>query len=572
MNKRIVYSVVACFVGLGLGYLVFKPSEEKVEDRVETAHNHEEAEQMWTCSMHPQIMREEPGDCPICGMDLIPAEAETSGLSANQFRMTDNALALADIQTTVIGSGNTEVTNGLNLSGKIVINADETATQPAHFDGRIESLSVTSVGQQIRMGQKVATVYSPALIAAQQELITASKLKESQPKLYEAVRNKFKNWKIHSSILDQVEQSGEPVTRFPIYSQVSGIVSEIEVNEGAHVMDGKPIFKVNNLNTVWAEFDAYENQISRLQNGQQLAIAVNAYPDKTFKGSISFIDPILNSETRTVIVRATLVNKEDLLKPGMFVEASLTGAQQNFSGELTIPASAVMWTGERSLVYVKPNPTQPVFEMREVDLGLKQGAFYQIKSGLSLGEELVTNGTFTVDAAAQLRGKKSMMNTASNNINTAEAADMKLPIAFQNTIKAEMKQYLKLKDAFVDSDTMQVSRAAEELLDGLSGLDASILETMERSHFSKIKQRLQAIIAAETLIQKREEFVVLNENMVALVSAIQSLNPTLYVQRCPMANDSKGAVWLSEFQEIENPYYGEAMATCGSVINTFSAE
>ncbi|RXG15712.1 Cu(I)/Ag(I) efflux system membrane fusion protein [Leeuwenhoekiella aestuarii] len=568
MNKSILYLFIAAVVGLGAGYLIFGESKKQVT--ADTAiHDHSEDPSLWTCAMHPQIMREESGDCPLCGMDLIPVEADVSRLSTNQFRMTDNALALAGIQTTVIGTGATEVTDDLNLSGKIVINADETATQPAHFDGRIESLSVTSVGQHIRTGQQVATVYSPSLIAAQQELITASKLKESQPRLYEAVRNKFKNWKIHSSILDQVEQRGEPILRFPVYSHVSGIVSEIDVNEGAHVMDGKPIFKVSNLSTVWAEFDAYENQISSLQNGQQLDIAVNAYPGKKFLGRISFIDPILNSDTRTVIVRATLLNKEELLKPGMFVKAAVAGAQKNFSDQLVIPASAVMWTGKRSLVYVKPNPAQPVFEMREVDLGSKQGEFYQINSGLSRGEELVTNGTFTVDAAAQLSGKKSMMNSDGNTSEGVESMNMELPLDFQKTIKDEIKQYLKLKDAFVNSDNKQVSSAASELLSGLSDLDASELKTMERSHFSIITQKLQQIVDAETLNQKREEFVILNENMVALVRAIPDLNTTLYLQRCPMANDSRGAVWLSESQEIKNPYYGDAMENCGSVITTF---
>ena len=570
MNKSILYVIIAALVGLGLGYLIFSDAKnDVVTDNKQHDHSEAQANELWTCSMHPQIMREEPGDCPICGMDLIPAEADVNGLSANQFRMSDNALALADIQTTIIGSEIAAVEAGLNLSGKIVVNADETATQPAHFDGRIETLLVTSVGQQIRMGQQVATIYAPALIAAQQELITASKLKESQPKLYEAVRNKFTNWKIHSSLLDQVEQSGEPVRRFSIYSHVSGVVSEIAVNEGAHIMDGKPIFKVSNLSTVWAEFDAYENQISSLQKGQQLNITANAYPGKTFTGTISFIDPVLNNETRTVTVRATLANKKDVFKPGMFVEASVAGAAEHFSDQLVIPASAVMWTGERSLVYVKPNPAQPVFEMREVNLGAKQGDFYQIANGLSRGEELVTNGTFTVDAAAQLGGKKSMMNSSVTTSAEMQTMQMELPVNFQNTIKAEMKNYLSLKDAFVKSDSEHVSAAAEELLNGLSDLDVSELKTMERSHFSKIKQQLNAIINAETLIQKRDKFVVLNENMVAIVGVINDLNPTLYVQRCPMANDSKGAVWLSTSQEIKNPYYGEAMMNCGSVIKTF---
>ena len=192
MNKSIVYIVLAAVVGLGLGYVLFNAAEEQ-QDTAEESHNHEDATQMWTCSMHPQIMREEPGDCPICGMDLIPAESGSDGLTANQFKMTENALALANIQTTVVGSSNA-ASEALTLSGKIAVNEDKTATQPAHFDGRVERLLVSSVGQEVRKGQEVATIYSPELVAAQQELFTAAKLKGSQPKLYAAVRNKFKKW------------------------------------------------------------------------------------------------------------------------------------------------------------------------------------------------------------------------------------------------------------------------------------------------------------------------------------------------------------------------------------------
>ena len=149
-------------------------------------------------------------------------------------------------------------------------------------------------------------------------------------------------------------------------------MSEISVNEGAHVMDGNPIFKVADLSTVWAEFDAYESQINQLKKGQSIRISSNAYPNKIFDAEISFIDPVLNTQTRTVTVRATLKNAEDLLKPGMFVEAKVTGATVANTG-LMVPASAVMWTGERSLVYVKPNANASVFEMREVTLGEKIG-------------------------------------------------------------------------------------------------------------------------------------------------------------------------------------------------------
>ena len=142
-------------------------------------------------------------------MDLIKAESQGVGLAANQFRMTDNALALANIQTSVVGGTDVKGSRTLQLSGEIAVNEDATATQPAHFDGRIESLAITSLGQKVSKGQKVATVYSPVLVAAQQELITTFKLKESQPQLYQAVRNKFKNWMIPNALLDQVERTGE---------------------------------------------------------------------------------------------------------------------------------------------------------------------------------------------------------------------------------------------------------------------------------------------------------------------------------------------------------------------------
>jgi len=182
------------------------------------------------------------------------------------------------------------------------------------------------------------------------------------------------------------------------------------VEEGDYVKQGQPLYKIANLNSVWAVFDAYENQIASLKEGQEVKITTNAYPNEEFTAKISFVDPLLNSSTRTVMVRAILNNKDNLLKPGMFVEGTIKAAEMQMDNAVIVPASAVMWTGERSVVYVKTNPNEPVFEMREVALGNTNGDTYTIISGLENGDQIVTNGTFTVDAAAQLQGKKSMMN------------------------------------------------------------------------------------------------------------------------------------------------------------------
>ena len=417
MKKNILYIGLAVIGGLLAGYLIFgnNSNESSSEE-----HNHSKEmteSQMWTCSMDPQVMQPEPGSCPICGMDLIPAEAETNGLAINEFKLTKDAMALANIRTTKVGlvaSGD----NVLKLSGKIKENEKAMETQASYFAGRIEKLFVNFEGEQVRSGQQLATIYSPELVSAQQELITAASLKESQPDLYRAVRNKLKLWKLSEEQIQQIENSGQVRENFPVYANVSGTVTEIMVKAGDYVEEGSPLFKIANLNTVWAVFDAYENQVSLLKEVQKIDIVAKAYPDSKFDAKISFIDPVLNSATRTIEVRAVLQNSRGQLKPGMFV-SGVIGLRSKMKNEmLVIPESAVLWTGERSVVYIKTDPENPTFTMREITLGDLINDGYVVLSGLEKGEEIVTNGTFTVDAAAQLKGKKSMMNEKAEQVMT----------------------------------------------------------------------------------------------------------------------------------------------------------
>lgn len=277
MNKNILYIGLAVIGGLFAGYLIFDTS---TEDSRSTNHlssevdNHEHSEetsaQMWTCTMHPQIMLPEPGDCPICGMQLISAGSSGEGLAMNEIKLTKNAMALANIRTTLVGNSKEDMDNMISLSGKIKMNEEENAIQASYFDGRIEKLNVNFEGQELKKGQLLATIYAPNLVAAQQELITANSLKESQPSLYKAVRNKLKLWKLSENQINGIEASGKVRENFPIYATVSGTVSEKMASESDYVKQGQPIVKVSNLNLVWAEFDAYENQISQFRKGQKI--------------------------------------------------------------------------------------------------------------------------------------------------------------------------------------------------------------------------------------------------------------------------------------------------------------
>ncbi|MWW26002.1 efflux RND transporter periplasmic adaptor subunit [Algibacter lectus] len=585
-NNKIVIYIGILAVGLLLGWFLFGNSSAK-----ETEHNHEaktETNQMWTCSMHPQIMQPEAGDCPICGMDLIPAESSSEGLLADQFKLTENAMALANIQTSIVGNGKAE-DNTVKLSGKIVENEKANAVQVSYFSGRIERLNVSFTGEEVRKGQLLATIYSPELYAAQQELITAASLKESQPVLYKAVRNKLKLWKLSEKQINQIETSGKVKENFPVYATVSGTVSEKLVEQGDYIKQGQPLLKIANLSTVWANFDVYENQIDLFKKGQEISVTTNAYANKEFKAKVDFIDPVLDTRTRTVKLRAVLNNKQDIFKPGMFVEGKVKGMTSNKEEVLTIPSTAVLWTGERSVVYIKTDTNQPVFEMRIITLGNQIGDNYEVLEGLKIDDEIVTNGTFTVDGAAQLQGEKSMMNKEGGKVmtgheghlgmennpsaNKANHSNMneriKVSKDFQNQLKVVFNDYIKLKDALLKDESNNVIKESKRLLGNLSKVDMKLLKDKEaHGHWMSLEKEIKAsatsISNTSNIKSQRNYFKHLSSY---LIGAIQTfgINEKVFVEFCPMVDDNIGAYWLSREEKVVNPYFGGAMLTCGEV-------
>lgn len=585
MKKYIIY-IVILVLGLILGWALFGGASNNASE-----HNHSEitkTNQMWTCSMHPQIMQPEAGDCPICGMDLIAIESNADGLLADQFKLTENAMALANIQTTIIGKGNVDE-NTIVLSGKIVENEEANAVQVGYFSGRIERLNVGFTGEEVRKGQLLATIYSPELYAAQQELLTAASLKESQPALYKAVQNKLKLWKLSENQINEIEETGKVKENFPVYATVSGTVTEKLVEQGDYIKQGQALLKISNLNTVWGNFDVYETQIDRFKKGQQVKIKTNVYSNREFKGIVDFIDPVLNTNTRTVTLRVVLDNKDNVFKPGMFVTAKVEGATSKNGEAVIIPASAVLWTGERSVVYLKTSTDQTVFEMREVVLGNQIDDKYVVEEGLFVGNEIVTNGIFTVDAAAQLQGKKSMMNKdggkvmtgheghlgMDNNVLKVESdhtnmnEHLEVSEKFKEQLKVVYNDYINLKNALVKEDSKSTSGNAKSLLRNLSKVDMTLLsDNKAHTHWmtleGDIKSSATSISKTSNITAQRDHFKQLSLHLINAVKLF-GINEKVYLEFCPMADKNKGAYWLSKEEKIINPYFGEAMLTCGEV-------
>lgn len=410
LNKYLTY-ILILIVGLFLGWVFFGSSSHNHDDAAHS-HSHEDEDVVWTCSMHPQIRSDKPGLCPLCAMDLTPLRS-SGGVDdlvhPDAIQISQDAIALANIQTTTVSRQ--QPVKDIFLYGTIQVDERLTQSQTSHINGRIEKLLINFTGETVREGQTIAFVYSPDLMNAQQELIEAAKMESIQPALLQAAKDKLKLWKMTDEQINEFLRSGTTNPVVEIKANTNGVVINKNVNQGDYINQGSSLMDVANLSQVWAMFDAYEADLPFLKVGDNIEFTLQAVPGKTFSGKISFIDPLLDRDSRTTKVRVVTANSSMQLKPEMYASAKVSASLKQFDNEIVIPKSAVLWTGKRSIVYVKQPDTEiPAFMLREVELGPALGGAYVVLSGINDGEELATNGAFTIDATAQLEGKKSMMN------------------------------------------------------------------------------------------------------------------------------------------------------------------
>ena len=323
--------------------------------------------------------------------------------------MSKEAAQLANVLTSVVTKQ--KPVKEVRLYGKVQADERLFQSQVAHVPGRIERLSVNFTGESVVKGQVLAEIYSPELITAQQELLETVKTKQLQPELYEASKEKLRQWKLTDDQIAKIESSGVVQNNFEVVSNTAGTVTARRVNTGDHVSQGTVLFDIADLSKVWVMFDAYESDLQFLHTGEKISFTLQALPGIDFSGNIIFIDPVIDPVTRVAKVRVETGNQSGKLKPEMFATGIVSTTLNEYRDNMVIPKSAVLWTGKRSVVYVKqPGTDEPIFKMREIGLGPMLGESYVVTDGLTEGEEIVTSGTFSVDAAAQLEGKPSMMN------------------------------------------------------------------------------------------------------------------------------------------------------------------
>ena len=589
-RSRLWVFALVIVISFAFGYL-FRSGEPKTEQP-----SHEQVESIvkfWTCSMHPQIQQPSPGQCPLCGMDLIPIRENKQGGDARSIQLSPVAVQLASITTAQVERK--RVSAEIRLDGKINYDETKVAKISAWVPGRIDRLFVDFMGAKVKKGDPLVELYSPELIAAQQELLiglkmlesVSARLKESSRRNVDATREKLRLWGLTDGQIRTIERSGTTTEKTTIYSPLSGIVIEKNGFEGMYVKTGSPIYTVADLSQVWVRLDAYESDLAFIRNGQELSFETRAWPGEVFTGSIAFIDPMLNTATRSVAVRVNVSNPEGKLKPGMFVSARVHSSIEADEAPLVIPATAPLITGRRAVVYVADPQEEGLFAGREIVLGQRVGKYYVVKEGLQEGELVVTNGNFKIDSAVQIMAKPSMMNpeggasSSGHNHGQPSVATLgplkTLPTskAFKQQLEKTVSAYFGIQQALSKDNQAQALADAKHVLKALDSVDMGLLKGP--AHMAWMQQLGKAQTAAKELVKAqdisgmRAAFETLSDTLYASIQQFgTSGSLTIYRFNCPMAFNNRGAYWLQQSEQTENPYYGSKMFRCGTKIETLA--
>lgn len=357
----------------------------------------------YTCSMHPSVEQQQPGTCPICSMDLTAVSREE--LETGIIRVGPERRQAIGVRTGQVSLRAVSVT--IRTVGTVTYDETRVREVTVKNQGWVRQLLVDQTGQRVRRGQPLMTLYSPELLAAQEELLSALASQRAARQgeaphradyLVEAARRRLALWDVPEARIAQVERTGEPLEALPVPSPVSGFVVDKHVLEGAAVQPGETLYRVADLDRVWLEAQLYESELPLVEVGQEAEVTFPYLPGRTVRGRVSHIHPYLEAATRTGTVRIELPNPDHSLKPDMYANVVFEAER----GErLVVPEEAVIYAGPRRVVFVDLGGGR--LEPRTVELGVRSGDVYEVLAGLEPGERVVTSGNFLIAAESRLK-------------------------------------------------------------------------------------------------------------------------------------------------------------------------
>ena len=399
-----------------------QPAQAVNESAMEHALKHLDTK--YVCPMHPQIIRDEPGNCPLCGMKLVKKEVGVNPSAAAQAKPAAVPEEKTDLRPEVRISGAMMQSMGIRtesvelgtLSRKIRtvgrVNYDETRLAHVHprAEGWVEQLSVRAEGEQVQRGQALGQLYAPAILSAQVDFLIALKqYADSSPEKVDKARNLLRLLDVPEPVIKQIGENGTTRNTIPMLAPIDGVITKMGLREGIYVTPGTELVTIADLQHVWVMVDVFEHQLAWLEPGLEAEIRIPAQPGRVWKGNVDYIYPELDPRTRTLQVRLSFANPERLLRPNMFADVVIFGAPRD--KVLTIPSEALIVTGERQAVVQALGGGR--FKPVEVETGMQGGGKVEILSGLQEGERVVVSGQFLIDSESSLQASFLRMQGAS---------------------------------------------------------------------------------------------------------------------------------------------------------------
>lgn len=542
-----------CLSGLILLLATLAGCSRPASSKAEPAHDVD----YYTCTMHPSVHSKDPGKCPICGMELVPvmkkdAAAQSSAPAEAESETTEFTLPMARRQQIGVTYATVEersLSRAIRTVGFIVPDQRRSWSYVARVEGYVQQLFVTSPGETVDKGAPLLSIYSPDLLTAERELTAllaarqAGKGNDTADRLIDAAKLRLRQWNVTDEQIAELERGGKPSETLTLRSPFRGLVAKVAASQGASVKGGDTLVEIVDLSKVWVWVDFYETEIAALHPGQKVAVTSVSYPGRTFDGAVAVVDPFVDSTKRTARVRIDIENPDLLLRPGMYVNAV---TQSDPITALAIPVDAVLPTGLRHLVFLDKGGGR--LEPKFITLSGKFGDFYAVQQGLAAGDRIVSSANFLIDAESKLQGALKDFSAGDDQGTLPHSADL-APL---------VQSYLTLHDLLARDSFDGVPKLADEMRQEASTLG-------DTAQAQALQQAIKEFKPAD-LAQARVAFGRLSAALLEVLKEVPAPR-ALYVMRCPMWNGSPSE-WVQVTKEIENPFMGQAMETCGETVRT----
>ncbi|QGT79658.1 efflux RND transporter periplasmic adaptor subunit [Guyparkeria halophila] len=395
-------------------------------DHAQASGDGDETVTRWTCPMHPQIVEEEPGSCPICGMDLVekdyPASEVAGGESDSRQQVPSypsvsvDPITVRHMNVVISEAAERQLAGEIRTVGTVGYDEDQLAHVHPRAEGWVETLEVASIGATVKRGDVLLEYYSPDIVAAQQDYLVA--LRRGMDDLIESSRARLELLNVPQVTIDRIRQQRQVTRTIPLLAPQDGYIAEIDLREGMYIRPDMELYTIARRDRVWVNVDVLERRMQAVGEGQTARMRVDGVPGREFKGTVDFVYPELDPQSRTLRVRLVFDNEEGLLRPNQFAEVTLSPA--NAPEVLAVPSTALIPApgGARVVVRTGEGRFRPV----AVETGVEAGGYTEIVSGLDAGDQVVASGQFLIDSESSIQAAFSRLS-GSTGSETAKETD-----------------------------------------------------------------------------------------------------------------------------------------------------